>query len=322
MGKKEKMTIIGNSLEDVEKLRNPLERGEIWKGQKYNELSKEEIDVRKKEMLSKMNKKGKAKFEKTDKIRKKAKNQTETQAQNLKETINKGKITTKETKVKKLSEKLISKEFLGESMSLKNPKGKEKGDKVTTSITADKNILIKKIPEKIENTNESVKKHILITNTEKKQKILEKILSKKTEINAKMPGENLEENRDLYDLILQKFSNPQDEEEIKIIERATKNLEKITEVENLLEQFQALSEEKNISISDETKKAKKLVSKETLENIAKKILNIEKLSEDEEKIRKDKINDISKIIEKIANRGVEDKKVDIKQINPKDILKI
>lgn len=277
MSKKEKMTIIGNSFSDLAPIKNEKREDERLYARRSINVGGYNLKLGSKLIGSdfgvediKANKDGKivelelinSKGKKTGKIRLK-------NTENLEDRIKtvwkqeSGNIFDIDFPKNEVIPKTVNNTAI---MAKKIPKIEET-DKKTVGETNEVIPKIQKAPEKIENTNESVKKHILITKTEKKQKILEEILSKKTEINAEMPGENLEENRNLYELILQKFSNPQDEEEKKIIERATKKLEKITEVENLLEQFQALSEEKNISRSDETKKIKKLASKETLENI-------------------------------------------------------
>ena len=109
-----------------------------------------------------------------------------------------------------------------------------------------------------------------------------------------MPKKDLEENKTFYNNFL-KITN---DEEIK--EFINKNLEKIKKVEKLQKQLETIE---------------RPISNEILETIARKIINVNKLSEEEEKMREENINEISKILEKIANKGSVNKEPEIKEIN-------
>jgi len=225
---KEKLTLLGNDFKELKKIKEKKVDPRLikkWEKINYKELSQKEIDKHKEKILSKMTTEEKVNFEQKNLLRKKAKNQYEIQAKKLKELKNISKITTKDKKIKKLSEKLISKEFLGKLLS-KRPKKTEE-EKRTIGIIADKNNLIKKIPENKKIKNPEKK-------PEGKSEIINKILKLKEELL--IIGKNLEESKDMSKHLLEKFFD-----DTELVEYANENLKKIDQIEELIKKYSTLS---------------------------------------------------------------------------------
>ena len=187
-------------------------------------------------------------------------------------------------KIKNLTEEKFLKIIKGEEI-LKIVKPKKTGEL--------KNALS---PQEILDTMEEVyeKESYQEEVTEAKKEKIQEIEKQIVELMKEMPKKDLEENKTFYNNFL-KITN---DEEIK--EFINKNLEKIKKVEKLQKQLETIE---------------RPISNEILETIARKIINVNKLSEEEEKMREENINEISKILEKIANKGSVNKEPEIKEIN-------